>query len=112
MLPVLVTVALLLSAADHWTTYLCLSQEAPGVEVSEGNPLAAWLFTTLGLTGGLVVDTLVTVAALAFLAVSDSVPRWVKYAFLCGLIGATTLAVANNLGALTALRLAPFGLPS
>jgi hypothetical protein len=54
----------------------------------------------------------VTVAALAFLLFSRSIPRWVKLAFLCGLIGATGLAVSNNLGALAALRLAPFGLPS
>jgi hypothetical protein len=112
MLPVLVAVALLLSAADHWTTYLCLTHEAPGVEVTEGNPLAAWLFATLGLGGGLVLDSLVTVGALAFLVVSGSVPRWVKLAFLGALIGATGLAVANNLGALAALRQPPFGLPA
>jgi hypothetical protein len=112
MLPMLVAVALVLSAADHWTTYLCLTAEVRGVEAVEGNPLAAWLFATLGLAGGLVVDTLVTVAALAFLLFSRSIPRWVKLAFLCGLIGATGLAVSNNLGALAALRLAPFGLPS
>ena len=112
MLPMLVVVALVLSAADHWTTYLCLIEETPGLQVMEGNPLAAWLFATLGLAGGLVIDSLVTVGALAFLLVSCSVPRWVKLAFLCGLIGATGLAVANNLGALKALRMAPFGLPS
>jgi hypothetical protein len=112
MLPVLVAVALVLSAADHWTTYLCLTQEAGGFEVSEANPLAAWLFATLGLAGGLVVDTLVTVAALAFLLVSGSVPRWIKLAFLGCLIGVTALAVANNLGALAALRRGPLGLGS
>ena len=112
MLPVLVALAIALSAADHWTTYLCLTQEAPGLLVTEGNPLAAWLFASFGLAGGLVLDSLVTVGALAFLLVSRSVPRWVKLAFLGALIGATGLAVVNNLGALAALRQAPFGFPS
>jgi hypothetical protein len=111
MLPMLVLVALVLSAADHWTTYLCLTEEAPGLRVMEGNPLAAWLFATLGLAGGLVIDSLVTVGALAFLLVSRSVPRWIKLSFLCGLIGATGLAVANNIEALAALRMGALGLP-
>jgi hypothetical protein len=110
MLLTLSVVALALAAADHWTTYLCLTQEAPGLQAIEANPLAAWLFASLGLVGGLAVDSVVTVAALVFLLVSRSVPRWIKVAFLGGLILATGLAVANNLEALAALRLAPLGL--
>ena len=110
MLLTLVVVALALSVADHWTTYLCLTREAPGLLVIEGNPLAAWLFASLGLVGGLAVDSLVTIGALAFLLASRSVPRWIKLAFLGGLIVATGLAVANNVGALAALRSAPLGL--
>jgi hypothetical protein len=109
MLLTLVVVALVLSAADHWTTYLCLTHQAPGLQVSEGNPLAAWLFTTLGLPGGLAVDSLVTLGALAFLLASRSLPRFVKLVFLSALITATALAVDNNLEALTALRVAPLG---
>jgi hypothetical protein len=36
----------------------------------------------------------------------------VKVSFLCGLILATGLAVANNLEALATLRLAPLGISS
>lgn len=110
MLIALVVIALLLSAADHWTTYQCLTREAPGFRVIEGNPLAAWLFSTLGLAGGLLLDSLVTAAAFAFLLVSRTPPRWVKLCFLLGLILATGLAVANNLEALSTLRRAPPGL--
>jgi hypothetical protein len=110
MLLMLAAVALALAAADHWTTYLCLTQEAQGLLAIEANPLAAWLFASLGLVGGLAVDSLVTLAALAFLLLSRSVPRWIKVAFLSALILATGLAVANNLEALATLRLAPLGL--
>lgn len=110
MLPALVVLAFVLSAADHWTTYLCLTHEAPGLQVIEGNPFAAWLFSTLGLAPGLALDSLITAGALGFLLVSRTPARWIKLAFLCGLILATGLAVTNNLEALAALRLAPLGL--
>jgi len=65
MLPMLVVVALVLSAADHWTTYLCLIEETPGLQVMEGNPLAAWsdpiVLVGLGGVASLLLAALVAV---------------------------------------------------
>jgi hypothetical protein len=107
MLSVLVGIALLLSAADHWTTWRCFMTEAPGWIVTEGNPLAAWLFTRAGVVPGLALDSAVTLAALGFLLVTPRIPRMGKVAFLALLIWTTGLAVANNLEALATLALAP-----
>ena len=60
----LATLTVLLSAADHWTTYLCLSKPVAGVVVSEANPIADWLFSSVGLVPGLLVDSVLTLAAL------------------------------------------------
>jgi hypothetical protein len=109
MLPVLLVLTLLLSAADHWTTYLCLSASAPGWEVTEANPLADWLFRTLGLVEGLLVDSLVTVFALAFLATTGHLPHGVKIAFLSCAVFWTGYAVANNVQAALTMGLSLLG---
>ena len=48
---------LVLSAADHWTTYLCLRNPVTGWDVSEANPISDWLFSGIGLVPGLLVDS-------------------------------------------------------
>ena len=50
MLHLLVALTLLLTAADHWTTYLCLRAPVAGWQVIEANPIADWLFQNLGIT--------------------------------------------------------------
>ena len=67
MLQVLALLTVLLSAVDHWTTYLCLRAPHQGWEVTEANPIADWLFSSLGLVPGLLIDSFVTLAAVAFL---------------------------------------------
>jgi hypothetical protein len=109
MLYLLSAFVLLLSAADHWTTYLCLTQEVPGWQAIEGNPIAAWLFEAVGLLPGLAIDSVVTLGALAFLLTTERLPLRLKRLFLVGVACATTYAVANNLNALSALGLSPFG---
>ena len=109
MLALLVTTTLLLSAADHWTTYLCLRSPVRGFEVSEANPLAAWLFSNLGLVEGLLLYSVVTVLALTFLVVTDRLPKGVKTAFLVTVVAWTGAAVLNNLRAIEALSLSPLG---
>ena len=64
---ILALLTLLLSAADHWTTYLCLRQPVDGWHVTEANPLADWLFDMMGLVPGLAVDSLITLSAVGFL---------------------------------------------
>jgi len=109
MLHFLAALTLLLSAADHWTTYLCLRAPVGGFEVTEANPIAAWLFHSAGLFGGLMIDSLLTIAALAFLLSTQRVPRAAKLLFLLGVIGWTGFAVANNLNAIYLLGLSPLG---
>jgi len=109
MLPVLLVLTLLLSCADHWTTYLCLSSNPPGWEVTEANPLAQWLFARAGLVGGLLVDSAVTVVALAFLATTPRLPHLLKIAFLAFAAFWTGYAVANNVEAAATMGLSLLG---
>ena len=109
MLHLLAALTLLLSAADHWTTYLCLRSPVSGFEVTEANPFSAWLFQSVGLVEGLVIDSVLTLAALAFLLTTRWLPRPAKVVFLIAVIGWTGFAVANNLNALYLLGLSPLG---
>ena len=109
MVKILALATLLLSAADHWTTYLCLRAPVAGWEVSEANPLADWLFSSLGLVPGLLLDSAVTVAAVGFLLITQRLPETAKALFFACVSTWTGFAVANNFGALTALGLSPLG---
>jgi len=101
---------LALSAADHWTTYLCLREPVSGWLVSEANPISQWLFQSVGLIPGLLVDSAVTVAAVVFLLTTRRVPNFVKKGFLSCVIVATGYAVFNNYRAIEALGISPLGL--
>lgn len=109
MLPVLVTLTVLLTAADHWTTYLCLRQPVAGWEVTEANPIAEWLFGATGLVPGILIDSVITVFAISFLVLTPLVPRPMKLGFFTFVVAWTGWAVTNNLGALRALGLSPWG---
>jgi hypothetical protein len=109
MVPLLAYVALLFSLADHWTTYLCLRGSVAGWEVTEANPLAAWLFAHFGLAGGLWIDTLVTLAVLAFVVRTSRLGESVKLIALAVLVATTGWAVANNLQAVWQLGLSITG---
>lgn len=109
MLATLAAATLVLTALDHWTTYLCLSQHVPGWQVTEGNPLAAWLFARFGLVPGLAIDTTVTLGAVAMLVRTGFLPRGAKGACLLLLVATTALAVVNNLGAIHTLGIPPLG---
>jgi hypothetical protein len=100
---------LLLTAADHWTTYLCLRTPIPGFEVSEANPIAGWLFGSLGLVPGLALDSVATLVALAFLLSTRLIPRPAKRIFLLVVIAWTGYAVVNNLHAIASMGLSPLG---
>lgn len=109
MLRALAIVTLLLTAADHWTTYLCLRGPVDGWQVSEANPLAQGLFAFAGLVPGLAIDSVVTVGAVAFLLVTSRFGETVKTALL-GFISLTTAyAVASNLRAMGDLGLSVLG---
>lgn len=112
MLRVLAGSSLLLTGADHLTTWLCLRAPVDGWEVSEANPVANWLFRSTGLVPGLAIDSAITLAAVAFLVTTSSLPLALRSGFL-GLISLTTgFAVFNNLQAIQAMGLWPLGLGS
>ena len=101
---------LALSAADHWTTYVCLRHPVSGWEVVEANPISDWMFQVIGLVPGLVLDSLVTVAAVAFLLSTRRVPNFVKKGFFALVVVSTGYAVINNYRAMEALGISPLGL--
>lgn len=94
---------LLLSAADHWTTYVCLRAPHDGWEVTEANPIAEWLFGSVGLASGLLVDSVVTVIAVAFLLTTTRINPTTKTCFFALISAWTAIAVVNNLNAISAI---------
>ncbi len=105
----LALIAVLVSAADHWTTYLCLRQPVAGWQVAEVNPLADWLFSAAGLVPGLMIDSAITLCGVGFLLLTPAVPRLAKGMFFGFVIAWTSVAVVNNLQAIEALGLSPLG---
>lgn len=108
MLRVFAVTTILLTGADHWTTYLCLKAPITGWAVSEANPIADWLFRTAGLTGGLMIDSLVTLGAILFLSSTRMLDRSMKLALLAIITVSTGYAVVNNLGAISRMGVAPW----
>lgn len=108
MLRAFAIATILLTCADHWTTYLCLHAPVDGWSVVEANPVAEWLFSWAGLTGGLLIDSIVTLTAIAFLATTKVFDRPVKIALLAIITVSTGYAVINNLGAISRMGLAPW----
>jgi len=102
-------VTLILTAADHWTTYLCLRAPVDGWAVSEANPIAEWLFNSVGLVPGLFIDSVVTIFAIAFLLTTSRLHKTVKGAFFVCVVIGTSHAVVNNLEAIRLMGLSPLG---
>jgi hypothetical protein len=109
MLHWLAGLTVVLTAADHWTTYLCLRGPVTGWNVTEVNPLADWLFKTFGLVPGLVIDSSITLFAIAFLLTTGLFPRTAKSVCFGVLVISTAWAVLNNLRAIEAIGLSPLG---
>jgi len=109
MLRTLAGLTLLLTGADHWTTYVCLRRPVDGWEVVEANPIADWLFETTGLLGGLAIDSAVTLAAVGFLLATPRFAKSMKVGALAFIALTTGYAVVNNLGAMQSLGLSPLG---
>jgi len=108
MLRLLVLATLVLTGADHWTTYLCLHSPVAGWQVTEANPVAQWLFDWAGLALGLAIDTAVTLGAIFFLATTRVFDRPIKIGLLAIMTFSTGYAVFNNLGAISRMGLAPW----
>lgn len=108
MLRFLTLLTLLLTCADHWTTYLCLRAPVDGWLVTEANPFAEWLFQWAGLNAGLLIDSAVTLVAIVFLATTSVFDRSIRTSLMAILAISTGYAVVNNLGAISRMGLAPW----
>ena len=108
MLRLFAITTILLTCADHWTTYLCLQAPIEGWAVAEANPVAEWLFSWAGLNAGLFIDSLITLGAVAFLLTTTVFDRPVKVGLLAVITLATGYAVVNNLGAISRMGIAPW----
>ena len=108
MLRLFAATTILLTCADHWTTYLCLHAPVEGWAVSEANPVADWLFQWAGLGAGLMIDSLVTLGAVVFLSKTNLFDHNIKIALLAAICLTTGYAVFNNLGAISQMGLSPW----
>jgi uncharacterized protein YacL len=108
MLRIFVVTTILLTCADHWTTYLCLSAPVDGWNVVESNPIAEWLFQKAGLNAGLLIDSVVTLGAVIFLATTPVFGPTLKTSLLAIITIFTGYAVINNLEAISRMGLAPW----
>ena len=108
MLRLFALTTVLLTCADHWTTYLCLHAPVDGWTVTEANPIAEWLFDWVGLGTGLLIDSIVTLGAIFFLATTGLFERPVRVGLLGIICVSTGYAVVNNLGAISRMGLAPW----
>jgi len=107
MLPALVLLTLLATAADHWTTWWCLRAPVPGWDVAEANPIAEWLFRTLGLVPGIALDSAVTLLVLALLVSTPLLAREAKSGLLAVVVVWTGWAVVNNVQAILSMGISP-----
>ena len=110
MLHALAITTLLLTCADHWTTYLCLRAPVEGWQVVEANPAVELLFRQSGLVGGLVIDSVFTLFAVGFILYTQRFGQRFKEAFLAFIVVTTGYAVVNNLQAISELGISPLGL--
>ena len=106
---ILAFLTLFMTAADHWTTWLCLHSPVEGWKVTEANPISDWLFGAVGLVPGLVIDSVVTLVAVGFLLMTPLIPMRAKQFIFTFVVAWTGYAVVNNLQALAAMGLSPLG---
>lgn len=92
----LILATLLLSAGDHYTTWLMLREPLPGWDVWEANPIARWLFNTMGLVPGLAIDSIATVAFGTWAYQTDKVVDEFKIVACLVICLATGYAIHNN----------------
>jgi hypothetical protein len=108
MLRLFALTTILLTCADHWTTYLCLRAPVSGWSVTEANPVADWLFQWAGLSGGLMIDSLITLGTVLFLITTRVFDRHVKVGMLALITCATGYAVVNNLDGIHRMAISPW----
>ncbi len=99
--------AVLINLLDNATTFLCLQAPPLGFDVYEANPIARWIFESVGLVQGLLLETVITTAAVAFLVGTHVIGTRPKLLLLLGLVLLPAWAVANNLRVMDAIGVMP-----
>ncbi|MFQ5513055.1 MAG: hypothetical protein ACE5FG_01350 [Myxococcota bacterium] len=90
---------ILFDLMDNFTTFICLTSEpigVPGAVLTEANPVARWLFESVGLYQGLVFSTVVTVSAVAFLVFTKRLHPTLRLLLLGVLAILPAFAAVNN----------------
>ena len=95
----------LFNLLDNATTFLCLRGPVPGFTVIEANPIARWMFDSVGLVPGLVLEMALTTAAVAFLVLSPRISNPIRFALLSLLVVLPAYAATNNYLIMRALRI-------
>ena len=95
----------LFNLTDNATTFLCLRAPIAGYEVVEANPIARWLFESVGLAEGLLFEMVITTAAIIFLVVTERIPHRIKLTLLVILAVLPAWASVNNLLVMRAVGL-------
>jgi hypothetical protein len=104
---VLGSLAVLINLLDNATTFACLHRPPAGFDVYEANPIARWLFDSIGLVEGLLLETTLTTVAIGFVVATGMIPPRTKLVLLGGLVLLPAWAVANNLGVMHAIGVLP-----
>ena len=86
----------LFNLLDNATTFICLRDPVAGYTVVEANPMARWMFESVGLVQGLLLETVLTTGAVAFLVLSPRISNPIRIALLALLIALPAYAAANN----------------
>ncbi len=100
---VLGALVILFNVLDNTTTFLCLSTSVPGLQVTEANPFARWLFEAIGLMEGLIVEMFITLGAVGFLVYTKRLTPRVRVGLLVILVVLPAWAVVNNLNVMKAI---------
>ena len=104
---ILGALVLLLNVADNATTYFCLVEPIPGFLVIEANPVARWLFNSIGLLEGLIFEMSVTTLTVSFIVWGSILSSRLSLLILVVLIVLPAAAVWNNLLVIEALGILP-----
>lgn len=92
----------LANLGDDITTYIALTSTVQlGFFIEEANPIARWLFDTMGLAQGLVFETVIMVAISTWLLLVKNLPYKLKFGVFAILLTMTVAAFVNNVWVLS-----------
>ncbi len=90
---------ILFDLLDNFTTFVCLTTAPTSSHeiLAEANPIARWLFDSIGLVEGLALSTVVTLAAVVFLLFTKRLHPHTRLLLLGVLAILPLFAALNNL---------------